>query len=266
MTVQLRADGFEGPVLDLTAVHREPAPGHFDEARLDDATDAIVFARSLIEDDGSREVFDGVLRHRRSLDPGDLPPASPLRGHPAVPVVDGEWVLDLGSDEEGRLELADAVGPLGRVHAFEPSGERREALASAVAGSAIGARIVIHPLACGARCRGPVDGGEDAAATVSVDEFVWETTCGRVDRVRIAGGASPAPAATETARAVLDGASATLTEHRPRLEIDLAGAPDDLWEIPIRLKEWLPSYRLHLAHHSQGLGRTVAYARMPEAR
>lgn len=263
MTVQLRADGFEGPVLDLTAVHREPSP-HFDEGRLDAAGDAIVFARSLIEDDGSREVFDGLLRHRRSLDPGDLPPASPHAGHPAVPIVDGEWVLDLGSDEEARLELAEAVGPLGRVHAFEPHGARREALASAVAASAVGARIVIHPLGCGARCRGPGNGDEDAAATVTVDEFVWETTCGRVDRVRVATGESPSVASGATARAVLDGASATLGEHRPRLEIDLSGAPDDLWEIPIRLKEWLPSYRLHLAHHSQGIARTVAYARAPE--
>ncbi|HKJ24070.1 MAG TPA: hypothetical protein VKB65_04555 [Myxococcota bacterium] len=261
MTVQLRADGFEGPVLDLTALHRAPPPAHFDEARLDAAADAIGFARSLIEDDGSRAVFDAVLRHRRSLDPGELPPAPPHPGHPAVPVRDGEWVIDVGSDEAARLELAEAVGPLGRVLVLEPSPARREALAAAAAMSAVGARIAIHALGCGAACLPPDEGDEDAVAVVTVDEFVWETTSGRVDRVRFARDGAEA---TPSAREVVNGASATLSEHRPCLEIDLSGAADDLWEVPIRLKERLPSYRVHLAHHSQGLGGTVAYARAPE--
>jgi hypothetical protein len=252
MTVQLRADGFEGPVLDLTAVHDEPAPRHFDDARLDAADDAIAFARSLIEDDGSREVFDAVLRHRRSLDPGDLPPAPPHVRHPAVPVDDGEWVIDVGSDVEARLELAGAVGPLGRVYVLEPNAFPREALETAAATSEWGARLVIHALACGRTCRPRGVDDEEASAVVTVDELVWETTCGRVDRLRIVGPG---------VRDVLEGAGATVDEHRPRLEVDVADGPDDLWEIPILLKERVPGYRLHLAHHGQGLAGTFVHAR-----
>jgi len=261
MTVQLRADGFEGVVLDLTDLHHAPAPAHFDDERLAAAADAIGFARSLIADDGSREVFDGVLRHRRSLDPGELPPPSLHAGHPAVPVAEGEWVIDVGSDTEARLVLAEALGPLGRLHALEPCSGRRTALTAALEASAVGARITIHPLGCGAVCRvGGPEAGE-APAMVTLDEFVWEFTAGRVDRLRIAREATPT---SGSAHGVLDGASAALTEQRPRVEVGLAGAPGDLWEIPIRLKEQLPSYRLHLAHHSQGLAGTVGYAAATE--
>jgi len=261
MTVQLRADGFAGSVLDLTELHHAPAPAHFDDDRLDAASDAIGFARSLIADDGSREVFDGALRHRRSLDPGELPPASPHGGHPAVPVAEGEWVIDVGSGTEARLELSEALGPLGRVHAIEPCAGRRVALTAATETSAVGARIMVHPLGCGAVCRVRGDGDDEARAVVTLDEFVWEVTAGRVDRLRIAREATPA---SGSARGVLDGASAALIEQRPQVEVGLAGGPDDLWEIPILLKERLPSYRLHLAHHSQGLAGTVGYAAATE--
>jgi hypothetical protein len=257
MTVQLRADGFEGPVLDLGQVHRKEAQAYFDETRLDAAAVAIGFARRLLQHDGSRERLDALLRYRRQLDPGDLPPAPPGEGYDAVPIMDGDWVLDVGSPPEALLALAEAVGPLGRVHALEPDPARRAALSDAAATSAFGARLAIHPLACGDACHAPAsDEDDESPAVVSVDEFVWESASGRVDRIEIAAAG---------ALEILDGAAATLAEHRPRIALDVAHAPSDLWEVPIRLKERFPGYRLFLAHHSQGLARTRCYARPTEA-
>jgi hypothetical protein len=252
MTVQLRADGFEGPVIDLSEAHRDPAPPHFDEACLDAAKDEIGFARSLLEHDGSREILDGVLRYRRCLDPGELPPAPPTARHPEVGVADGEWLIVVGADAEACLELARAVGPLGRVHVLEPCVGRRRALGDAAGASALGGRLSIHALACGARCRDAADGGDDAPPVVTVDEFVWEPTAGRVERLCLGGPG---------ARAALTGAGATLAEHRPCVELDVSTGPTDLWELAIQLKEQLSGCRLHLSHHSQGLAGTVCYAR-----
>jgi hypothetical protein len=255
MTVQLRADGFEGPVLDLTGVHRAGGAAHHDEALIDAATETIGFARSLLQDDGSREVFDAVLAYRRNLDPGELPPAPPGAGHPALPVIEGEWVLDLGSDPGALLALAEAVGPLGRVHALSPDPEARRAIADAVADSALGARLSVHALG---RRRGDAADDDDATpALASVDDFVWEVTAGRVDRLRVL---APSP------HAILGGAAATLGEHRPRLVVALGGRPADLWELPILLKERFPGYRLHLGHRGPGATATRLYGRPPEPR
>ncbi|MBW2315537.1 MAG: hypothetical protein JRH10_15265 [Deltaproteobacteria bacterium] len=251
MTVQLRADGFEGPVLDLTAAHDDRAAAWFDDVRLAGAAGAIGRARNLFEDDGSREVFDGLLRYRQQLDPGDLPPAPPDLGHPAVPGTDGDWALVTGAEEDECLALAEAVGPEGCVHILEPDPMRLEALRDVAATSHLGARLSIHALACGARCHEPGDDGSDPVPGVTVDEFVWDTTSGRLDRLEVSGC---------DAMAILDGASATLSEHRPRLSVDLSISPSDLWEIPTYLKDDFPGYRLHLAHHSQGLALTRLYA------
>ena len=257
MTVQLRGDGFEGPVLDLTGACRSALRAHHDERLLDEAADAIASARSLLRDDGSREIFDAVLGYRRNLDPGELPPAPPATGHEAVPIGDGEWLLAVGLVRSAIAELAEAVGPCGRVHVLEPDPARRQSVTDLAETDASGARLVIHPLACGgARHPAAEDGRGDAPTLVTVDEFVWEKTAGRVDRLEIA-----CPGAGE----ILDGASATLAEHRPRIAIDVGRACSDLWEIPIRLKERAPGYRLYLAHHSQSLTGTRCYARPSDA-
>jgi hypothetical protein len=255
MTVQLRADGFEGAVLDLTDVHRAGGAAYHDEALIDAAADTIGFARSLLQDDGSREIFDAVLAYRRSLDPGELPPAPPGAGHPALPVAEGEWVVDLGSDPEALLALAEAVGPLGRVHALSPDPDARCTLEDAAAGSALGGRLSVHAL--GRRRRDASDDDDATPRLASVDDFVWEVTAGRIDRLRVL---APSP------HAMLGGASATLAERRPRLVVALAARPADLWELPIQLKERCPGYRLHLGHDGPGATATRLYGRPPEPR
>jgi hypothetical protein len=256
MTAQLRAEGFEGRVLDLSGLAQGRFAGHHDLPSLDAAADAIEFARSLLSDDGSRDLFDSVLAYRRSLDPGDLPPASPPFFHPAVAVTAGDQAIEVGAgDPEATLACAEAVGPLGRVHVFEPREEPRSALLEALADSPVGGRVSVHRAACG-RSGSPraARGGEEGSGrAVGLDEFVWEELGGRVDWIRLSAGSAQGE--------VLQGAAASLGQRRPRLAVDLHGRPEDLWQLPIRLRERVPAYRLHLGHHSQGLSDTVCYAR-----
>lgn len=270
MTAQLRGDGYEGPVLDWTVAHDPRWAGHFDERAYADARDEIAFARSLLQDDDSRARFDAVLAHRRSLDPGDLPPPTPAYRHPDVPVADGEWIFDVGAfDGETALGYAEAVGPLGRVYAFEPSRQNLEPLEAAVASHPAGGRVHVQPVGCwkrsgelslrtgGAPSQFQVaDDGDERIRVVALDDFAWEETAGRADWIKLdVEGAE---------REVLDGARALLTRRAPKLAVCIYHRPHDLWELPIRLKEAVPGYRLHLGHHSQNLYDTVCYARPPD--
>jgi len=252
-TARLRADGFEGAVIDLGSADR--FRHHYDVTRIEAEAEAIAFARSLLMDDGSRHVFDSVLAHRRSLDPGELPPESP-RGANAVGR-DGERVLDVGGrDEEAVLETAQALGPHGHLHVFETDRGVRIALRDALAGSALGGRVTVHALEDGAGDPQKIAlDDEDAPVSRTLDEFVRDSAAGRVDRIRLAAGPGQ--------QAALDGAAAVIAERRPALVVALAHRPDDLWQLPIRIKEQVPAYRLHLAHHTQSLDGTVCYATPP---
>jgi len=253
MTAQLRADGFEARVLDLSGLVRGHAAGHHDQRARDAAADAMAFARSLLCDDGSRERFDAVLAYRASLDPGDLPPATPPLGQPEP----GDRAIQVGAaDPEATLACAEAVGARGRVHVFEPDERRRSELCEALEASPLGARVCVHGAACGraGRARTAQEGEESTRpVVVGLDEFVWEDLSGRVDWIRLSAGGCP--------HEVLEGASASLRERRPRLAVDLHHRPEDLWQLPIRLRELVPAYGLRLGHHSQGLDDTVCYAR-----
>ncbi len=271
MAAQIRGDGWEGPVIDLTVAHQERWAGHFDCDWLDAHADAIAAARALLADDDARRLYDAVLAHRRSLDPGDLPPATPPYRHPAVPVRDGDWVLDVGAfDGETALEYAEAVGPLGRVHAFEPSGENFARLEAALETHPCGARVTAHRLGAwkaagelAIHSEGDVPSqfqvGEDGNETIqvtSLDDFVWEHTAGRVDWIKLdVEGAE---------HEALEGASATIAERRPRLAVCIYHRPGDLWELPAKLHGMMPGATLHLGHHCQNLYDTVCYVRPPD--
>jgi hypothetical protein len=253
MTAQLRADGFEASVLDLSALARGRAAGHYDRPALDAAADAIAFARSLLCDDGSRERFDAVLAHRASLDPGELPPVTPPLARPEA----GDRAIVVGAAEpEATLACAEAVGAPGCLHVFEPDTRARRELRAALAESPLGARVTLHGAACGRSGRvRPAHEDETGAprSVVGIDELVWEELSGRIDWIQLSAGGSQAD--------VLEGARASLRERRPRLAVDLYHRPEDLWQLPIRLREIVPAYRLQLGHHAQGLDGTVCYAR-----
>lgn len=58
----------------------------------------------------------------------------------------------------------------------------------------------------------------------------------------------------------LKGAYKTITKHKPQLAICLYHKPDDLYEIPFLLREWVPEYKFYIRHHSDTFTETVLYA------
>ena len=61
----------------------------------------------------------------------------------------------------------------------------------------------------------------------------------------------------------LKGAQNTIRQDKPKLAICIYHKPEDMWEIPLYIKELVPEYKLYVRHHSSGSGETVLYAIMP---
>jgi hypothetical protein len=58
----------------------------------------------------------------------------------------------------------------------------------------------------------------------------------------------------------LEGASQVIREFKPRLAISAYHKPEDLWEIPQKLKAQNGNYRLFFGHHSPITWESVYYA------
>ena len=267
MSAQLRRDGFGGAILDLSALHLERWRGHFDERLQRERAARIDAARARLADRASRACFDRLLRYRRTLAPEDLPAPTPQYRHPALPISAGEVVVNAGAfDGATSFDYAEAVGPGGRVHAFEPVDRNHRVLLDAIAASPIGERVV--PWKFGlwserARLRvdtgadNPMqfrvqrDGGEEIEV-VALDEFARREALPRIDWIKMdIEGAE---------REALSGAARVLREGRTKLAICIYHRPDDLWELPLQMAELAPGAALYLGHHSQNLYESVCYA------
>jgi FkbM family methyltransferase len=61
--------------------------------------------------------------------------------------------------------------------------------------------------------------------------------------------------------AAIQGAKGIIVEQKPKLAISVYHRPEDIWEIPLLVKEYNPSYRFYLRHyHLLDMLETVMYA------
>jgi hypothetical protein len=51
-----------------------------------------------------------------------------------------------------------------------------------------------------------------------------------------------------------------IKEHKPKLAICIYHKFDDLWNIPLLLKQWLPDYKFKMRHYGSTQEETVIYA------
>ncbi len=61
----------------------------------------------------------------------------------------------------------------------------------------------------------------------------------------------------------LKGAKKTIQRDKPKLAICIYHKTEDLWEIPLYIKELVSEYCLYIRHQTFGTGDTVLYAVMP---
>jgi len=56
------------------------------------------------------------------------------------------------------------------------------------------------------------------------------------------------------------GANRIIRDYRPKLAICVYHKPEDLFELPLLMKELNPSYKLYMRHYSRGMFQTICYA------
>lgn len=58
----------------------------------------------------------------------------------------------------------------------------------------------------------------------------------------------------------LEGAQGLIKAHKPKLAISIYHKVEDLWEIPLFIKQLVPEYKLYVRHHNSILNEFVLYA------
>src|SRR6266851_4949964 len=177
----------------------------------------------------------------------------------------GDHVVDAGAFiGDTALDFACAVGPSGRVHAFEIIDSHLEIARHNLAQNPAISNVTLLPVEIADRDQvgdvisGPVQPGfgigpqRDAVAFRSLDSLVDEGVLPRVDFIKmdIEGGEL----------AALRGARRTLAAFRPKLAISVYHRVEDFFAIPQFLTELDLGYRLHLEHYSMIQWETVLYA------
>lgn len=217
-------------------------------------------------DPRSREVLAAVVRHRLTL------ASEPLEG--VVEQGHAQWFdpaflprqkksvfVDGGAfDGDTVLGFVKAFGNgYGRIHAFELDPEvaaRARERTRAIRG------VTIHNVGLSDRSgtvpyrrTGGTDGsiaaatgGEQQVAIGTIDATVPE----RVSFLKL-------DVEGEEARS-LRGARRHIIEDRPTIAIALYHKAHDLWDLPRRILDYSPSYRLHLRHYTDVAYETIAYA------
>ena len=179
---------------------------------------------------------------------------------------EGDVLIDAGACfGDTALAFADAVGPSGQVHAFEPVPKQRQVLSHNLAANPeLAKRICDHPFATGDKSGKElrfIDGGACAQSssagtipveTLSIDDMVRKERLGKVDFIKmdIEGAETDA----------LRGAAETIERFRPKLAISVYHSLDDLIDLPQLVHSLLPDYRLYLEHHTMHHEETVLYA------
>lgn len=97
------------------------------------------------------------------------------------------------------------------------------------------------------------DAGDDDISVIPIDEAIAEGDRVTFIKMDVEG------AELES----LKGAEKTIRRDKPKLAICIYHKPEDMWTIPLYIKELVPEYKLYIRHHSSAVYDTVLYAVMP---
>jgi FkbM family methyltransferase len=213
-------------------------------------------AMDSLADEASRRAYAEVLRLRFYGTPMPHLSGYPLYAHPEALAATGGVVIDGGAAEGDSAELfLRQTGPGGSVHAFEPTPNTFARL-SAFAASLPPGRVIpvnkalhrknatvsfFEAYAMHHGNKVCEEGGTKVEA-VALDEYVDAAGIEKLHLIKldVEGGEMDA----------LLGARRTIRRFTPKLQICLYHKPEDLWELPLFIRENFPEYRLFVGRHS----------------
>jgi len=188
------------------------------------------------------------------------------RNGTSVSPVPGDVVYDCGACiGEVSMLFAGLVAPRGEVHLFDPIPlHARFCELQASMNPMLDARLYINALAVGGQTRLVDNPRNDSSEIVpnavigpgefsytTLDDYAAKQSRG-VDFIKmdIEGAEMEA----------LSGAAGVIGEFKPRLAISGYHKPQDLWEIPAKLKALNPGYEITFGHHTPIFWESVFYA------
>jgi FkbM family methyltransferase len=229
----------------------------------------VLAAGEALDDDESVRQLAAHLRFRLSLDFQALPP--PAR-HGYFPkgvlgeLPDDLQFLDCGAYDGDTIRelLAERGERFARIVAVEPDPENYARLKAFVSGlpEQVRARVNIHRCAVGSH-RGYAKflATGDMSAAVAPEGGNLVRVVPLEDLTDPPAGPIYAKLDVEGAESgAVKGAGRLIREHRPRLAVSVYHRPDDLWEIPLRLRSLAPDHRLLIRTQGEDGSDVICYA------
>ncbi|WP_234731574.1 FkbM family methyltransferase [Acidocella facilis] len=218
-----------------------------------------------LADEASRKTFESVLRFR-ALD-GDQPdPVPDLVTQylpPDLPPFDRPIsFLDGGAYDGDTYRSLRAGGvDIAAWHAFEPDPDNFTKLASFAADC--GGALSLIPCGLAART-GQVhfSAGRDTGSRITAEaDATIAIQCMAIDEAFINVPFDYVKLDIEGAElSALDGMRGMIARYKPRLAVSAYHRPEDLWEIPSKLKALLPGSDIYMRQHQRNTFEIVAYA------
>ncbi|MBB1271633.1 FkbM family methyltransferase [Psychromonas sp. SR45-3] len=243
--------------------------GHFDLNRINNAEEEINQALEILDDEQSKEVFLSLIHFRKTKNPTSIQPAEfPDYFHPKVSPQKNDTIIDGGAwYGDSSLDFNNRLSTQCKILAFEPDIENFKKLQKTIITKNMSASVT--PVNAGLynkktslyfkkeaendmQFQVQSEISEHKIEVVSIDTFAQEKQLENIDFIKMDIEGSEIMA--------LKGAVNTIIKDKPRLAICIYHEFDDLWKIPLLVKQLNPNYQLYLGHHSQNLFETVLYA------
>ena len=243
--------------------------GHFDKKEINDSRDEINQAIELLDDQLSKEVFLGLITFRETANPIHIKPANFIDYfHPQVKPEQGDHIIDGGAwHGDSSLDFSHQLKGECKIYAFEPDSENYEKLKKTITKENIGHSVI--PVNSGLydkkatlffkkeaendmQFQVQTEQSEHKIEVTSIDKFVTENVINSIEFIKMDIEGSEIMA--------LKGAKQSIQKDQPKLAICIYHEFDDLWKIPLLVKQLNPNYKLYIGHHSQNLFDTVLYA------
>jgi len=176
----------------------------------------------------------------------------------------GDFVFDIGAYVgDTALWFSKAVGPQGKVYAFEPEPSNFEKLKANIERNKITNVVPLQlalsenegemQIASGGGSSAITEtAGDTSVKVTTVDKFVEANKLPRVDFIKMDVEGHELK--------VLKGSHETIKTFKPSLALSAYHRGDDLIKLPKFLLELNPGYKFHLRHCSPSLSETVLYA------
>ena len=240
---------------------------HFNPEVILGARHEIEQVRSLFIDDISRTMFERLIAFRMTFDP-TLLMVSDCEDywHPSVHPLPGDGIIDAGAwVGDTATFFAHHLGGDCRIWSFEPDDNNYQIMLDNILKYDL--RSVINPIKLGLWSANTyLNFNESVQKT---DQFrIDEMGGGRIEVVRLDDFVTVRSISVDLLKMDIEGAEYEaligskhiIEKFAPKLQICIYHKPDDLWRIPLLIRELNPDYKFFLGVHKQHFIDTVLYA------